>query len=624
VELDILFVVRDAAMRGTLIATDGPLRGSRFELGEVETGIGRISLNQIAIPNLSVSRRHCIVERHGERFLIRDLESHNGTFVNGQPVKIQYLRDGDRIAVGECTFLFQTSRFEPAAPESSTALPSEALTVFTPNAPLAREASALLRVGEVARLTQALYLAREDEKRIAAERALFRSLFELIPAGRGALFLVQEDGALAVLGECEAPAPLEIDSGVRERILVARETVTGSDDAGAWLAAPLLSGETALGLAWLCGSASRRFLDSDFHLITAAAGIMALAIENARRVESLENENRRLRSEINPEHSMVGEGPQMQKVFRFIAKVAPGNSTVLIRGESGTGKELVARAIHRSSPRAEGPFQAINCAALAETLLESELFGYEKGAFTGAAAQRKGRLEAADGGTLFLDEVGELAPALQAKLLRVLQEHEFERVGGTKPIRVDIRLVAATNRDLEAAIREGAFRRDLYYRLNVVSVELPPLRERHDDIPVLAAWFAEKYSRAASRRVNGISKEARACLLSYSWPGNVRELENAMERAVVLGSTDVIMPDDLPEAVLEGGGSGELPGAYHATIRQTKKRLIQDALEKAGGNFTEAARLLGMHPNYLHRLVTNLQMRARRDSQPPMNADKRR
>jgi transcriptional regulator with GAF, ATPase, and Fis domain len=604
-------------MRGTLIATDGPLRGNRFDIGEVETGIGRISMNQIAIPNLSVSRRHCLIERHGERFQIRDLESHNGTFVNGQPVKIQYLRDGDRIAVGECTFLFQASRFDLPAPEGTTSQRGEALTVFAPNAPLAREASALLRVSEVARLTQALYLAREDQGRISAEGALFHSLFELIPAERGALLLSQEDGDLAMLGECdggaEAAAPPGIDSEIRARILSAREIVTGSDDAGAWLAAPLFSGETSLGLIWLCGSNARRFLDSDFHMIRAAAGIMALAIENARRVESLQNENRRLRSEVNPEHSMVGEGPQMQKVFRFISKVASGNSTVLIRGESGTGKELVARAIHRNSSRAEGPFQAINCAALTESLLESELFGYEKGAFTGAATQRKGRMEAADGGTLFLDEIGELAPALQAKLLRVLQEHEFERVGGTKPIRVDIRLLAATNRDLETAIKEGSFRRDLYYRLNVVSVELPALRERRDDILLLATWFAEKYSRAASRRLNGISKEARACLLNYSWPGNVRELENAMERAVVLGSSDVITPDDLPEAVLEGGESGEAQGAYHATIKQTKKRLIQDALDKAGGNFTEAARLLGVHPNYLHRMVTNLQMRRGRE-----------
>ena len=595
-------------MRGTLIATDGPLRGQRFELGETVTGIGRISLNEIAIPNLSVSRQHCTIERTGERFMIRDLESHNGTFVNGQPVRIHYLRDGDRIAVGECTFQFHTSRVDPTS-ESNVAQRGEAMTVVSFNAPLAREASALLRVSEVARLTQALYLARDEGQRMEAEAELFRAVLELIPAERGAVLLVQEDGTTGLLGKHAAPEPFELDDPVRERVLGGRETVTGSNENGAWIAAPLTSRDTALGLIWLGGGPSRRFLDSDYHMIRAASGIMALAIENARRVENLESENRRLRLEISPESSIVGDGPQMQKVFRFIAKVAPGNSTVLIRGESGTGKELVARAIHRNSPRTDGPFQAINCAALTETLLESELFGYEKGAFTGAAQQRKGRIEVASGGTLFLDEIGELAPTLQAKLLRVLQEHEFERVGGTKAIHVDIRLVAATNRDLEAAIKDGIFRRDLYYRLNVVSVELPPLRERRDDIPALAMWFAEKYGRGAGRRVNGISREARDCLLSYSWPGNVRELENAIERAVVLGSTDLITPDDLPEAVLEGGGAGELPGSYHATIKHTKKRLIQDALDKAGGNFTEAARLLGVHPNYLHRLATNLQMR---------------
>lgn len=306
---------------------------------------------------------------------------------------------------------------------------------------------------------------------------------------------------------------------------------------------------------------------------------------------------------------IVGRSAAIKRVLAEVETVAPTDATVLILGETGTGKELIARAVHRMSARKDHPFVTLNCAAIPTGLLESELFGYEKGAFTGAAAQRKGRMEAAAGGTLFLDEVGELAPALQAKLLRVLQEHEFERVGGTKPIKVDIRVIAATNRDLEEAIKDGSFRRDLYYRLNVVSVELPPLRERRDDIPVLAAWFADKYSRAASRRISGFSKEAHSCLLNYPWPGNVRELENAIERAVVLGSSDVIAPDDLPEAVLEGVESGELPGSYHAAIRQTKKRLIQDALDKTGGNFTEAARLLGVHPNYLHRLVTNLQMR---------------
>ena len=209
---------------------------------------------------------------------------------------------------------------------------------------------------------------------------------------------------------------------------------------------------------------------------------------------------------------------------------------MLIRGESGTGKELVARAIHRNSPRAGKPFVAINCAAVTETLLESEFFGHEKGSFTGAVAIKKGKLEAADGGTVFLDEIGELAPGLQAKLLRVLQEHEFERVGGTKTIKVDIRVIAATNRDLEAAISAGAFRQDLYYRLNVLTLETPSLRDRREDIPPLAAWFAQRFAKLTGRRIRGLSERTRACLLAYDWPGNVRELENAIERAVVLGS----------------------------------------------------------------------------------------
>ena len=228
----------------------------------------------------------------------------------------------------------------------------------------------------------------------------------------------------------------------------------------------------------------------------------------------------------------------MRSLYRQIGRVAPSDSTVLITGESGTGKELVARAIHSNSPRAERPFVAINCAAITETLLESELFGHERGAFTGAIAQKKGRLETADGGTVLLDEIGELSPALQAKLLRVLQEREFERVGGTRSIAVDFRLVAATNRDLEQAIAAGTFRRDLYYRLNVVSLAVPPLRERPEDIPLLANHFARRHAANMKRRVTGVSPEALACLMAYDWPGNVRELENAIERAVVLGSTD--------------------------------------------------------------------------------------
>jgi len=254
---------------------------------------------------------------------------------------------------------------------------------------------------------------------------------------------------------------------------------------------------------------------------------------------------------------------------------------------------------------------AVNCAARAESLLESELFGHEKGAFTGALNQKKGRLEIAEGGTIFLDEIAELSPELQTKLLRVLQEREFERVGGTRTIKIDIRLLAATNRNLEAAISNGMFRQDLYFRLNVVQLNMPPLRERLEDIPLLANYFAAKYSDKCNRKVVGISSEAQKRLLSYDWPGNVRELENAIERAVVLGTTDQILPEDLPEAVLETDPPAAVDSAsnYHEAVAGTKKQIIIDAMEKSKGSYTAAAKLLGVHPNYLHRLIRNLNLK---------------
>jgi transcriptional regulator with GAF, ATPase, and Fis domain len=264
-----------------------------------------------------------------------------------------------------------------------------------------------------------------------------------------------------------------------------------------------------------------------------------------------------------------------------------------------------------NSSRARKPFLAINCGTLVENLVESELFGHEKGAFTGAITQKLGKLEIADGGTLFLDEVGELTAPIQVKLLRVLENGEFERVGGKRSIKVDVRIIAATNRDLEAAIKTGGFREDLYYRLNVVSVVMPSLRERPEDILLLARFFLDKYSRECKRRVTGISAEALALLKAYDWPGNVRELENVIERAVVLGETDRIGPEDLPETMLENLSSDDSsPLKYYEAIKETKKQLIIKALKQAEGNYTEAARLLGVHPNNLHRLIRSLDLKA--------------
>jgi Nif-specific regulatory protein len=282
---------------------------------------------------------------------------------------------------------------------------------------------------------------------------------------------------------------------------------------------------------------------------------------------------------------------------------------VLIRGESGTGKELVARAIHINSPRRDCPFVTINCAALTETLLESELFGHERGAFTGAVAQKKGKLEAAHGGTIFLDEIGETSAAFQTKLLRVLEAREFERVGGTRPICIDVRFIAATNRDLESAIKEDRFRADLFYRLNVISVTLPPLRERREDILALAEYFLARDSQKLKKRFGSISNEARALLLAHSWPGNVRELENAIERAVILGDGEVLRAEDLPAHIIEASEAGAAEAGYHDAVREFKRRLLLSALREAAGSQTEAARRLGLNPTYLSRLLKNLQVK---------------
>ncbi|MBN1460806.1 MAG: sigma-54-dependent Fis family transcriptional regulator, partial [Armatimonadetes bacterium] len=357
------------------------------------------------------------------------------------------------------------------------------------------------------------------------------------------------------------------------------------------------------------------FNEEDLQLIAAVGNLGGLALESALRFGALEAENRRLREEIDLEHDMVGESAAMRRVYRFVAKVAPTDSTVLITGESGTGKELVARAIHRNSPRADRPFLAINCAALAESLLESELFGHERGAFTGAIARKQGKFELAGSGSIFLDEVAELSPKLQAKLLRVLQEREFERVGGARPIRMSARVIAATNHDLERAVSDGTFRGDLYFRLNVVSIEMPPLRERRQDIPLLANYFVAATAKRLGRRVAGLSSEARRRFLHYEWPGNVRELENAVERAVVLGVSDYVLAEDLPEAIAEAAATtpGDSDG-YQTAVREAKRKIILTAIDDAGGSQSRAAAALGVTPAYLSRLIRNLDLKGEVES----------
>ena len=271
---------------------------------------------------------------------------------------------------------------------------------------------------------------------------------------------------------------------------------------------------------------------------------------------------------------------------------------------------MAAHAIHVNSPRAAQPFVPINCAALTETLLESELFGHEKGAFTGAINKKDGKLAVANGGTVFLDEIGEMPLSMQSRLLRFLQDHKIERLGSTRSIKLDVRIVAATNRNLEEAIKAGIFRADLYHRLDVVKFTMPTLLDRREDIPLLASYFAEKYARECKRPISGISPEARAVLQNYDWPGNVRELENAIERAAVLGSSETIGLDDLPRRLLDAAeDAGPVNAKYYDAIKDAKRQLIMNALEKSNGNYTEAAKALGIHPNNLHRIIRTLDLK---------------
>ncbi|MFQ5553495.1 MAG: sigma 54-interacting transcriptional regulator [Thermoplasmata archaeon] len=451
-----------------------------------------------------------------------------------------------------------------------------------------------------------LYFQAAYDSRAGVEQRLPEVRF---PADQGIAGWVIQEGVPIVVPDVEQDS--RFYRGVDEQTATKTKSL---------LCVPLKTKDRVLGVLNAVNKRHGSFSQEDARFLGAFANQLAIAIDNARLIQALQaaqeglrQENLYLREEMAQAvrfETLVGESPSMQGVYALVERVLDTTATVLITGESGTGKELIARVIHYKGPRPQGPFIAVNCSAIPETLLEAELFGYEKGAFTGAAKTKPGRFELAAEGTLFLDEVGDMSPALQAKLMRVLQEKQFERLGGTETLATDARIIAATNRRLESLVKAGGFREDLFYRLNVYPIPLPPLRDRKEDILPLALHFFQRSSQELRKDVVKLSTEARELLINYHWPGNVRELENVVERVIVLCRSTVVTPQELPVALREGPG-GELlssdftlpPGGL--ALAELEKQVILQALERANYNKSRASKLLGLSRAQLRTRMKN-------------------
>ncbi|MFM8436190.1 MAG: sigma 54-interacting transcriptional regulator [Planctomycetia bacterium] len=609
--------------------------------------LGRAPTNNVVIHDERASRLHAEIIPTPAGWSIRDLASRNGTFLGQTPLDAErLLAPGDVFSIGrmEITFcqgdppstLTGTADLEATSPARSAELDRWHATIRH-----RRTRSRLLdaigetceivpRVGraaaELCRLAFALGKAA-DARAIA--RLALDSALQGVAAARGAVFL---PAGIAGGQSTSAPAGLEPFATLPEewpdaasRLAGVIATVVGTDEAviacdarpadgSTTLSAPIRAGGRAIGAMHVeMPHGGREATPDDLEFLMAVCDAVGVAIENlsareilSSRLASTADENERLKRRLGEESRMVGASPVLDAIKGQIARVAATKATVLVRGESGVGKELVARAIHDASDRRNGPFVCMNCAALSETLLESELFGHEKGAFTGATERKAGKFETAHKGTLMLDEIGEMSPAIQAKFLRVLEGHPFERVGGSNRVQVDVRVVAATNRDLEQAVNAGEFRRDLYFRLKVVEILVPPLRRRPEDVEAIAAHFLQRFAGETGRQIRGFTPEALQAMRSYQWPGNIRELRNCVERAVVLAQQDWIDVHDMALSHLAmPGESGRQPlsrtAFVPATIDEVERRHVLATLEAVGGNKTKAAAMLGIERSTLDR-----------------------
>jgi transcriptional regulator with GAF, ATPase, and Fis domain len=611
--------------------------------------LGRAGTNRIVLKDELCSREHAEVSYADGRWRLRDLSSLNGTRINGAPLDSEWeLSPGDEIGVGRAQLLFVENLEQlphpPLEPRSQdgisikkrlgqtrflTPQPDDAADGRTtvdkappPRHSVSRDLSLLYRLA----LDMGSAGSYEELVQIVLD-----GLLEAIPAEVGAV-LSLVDGSLEVKAfrhrDPSARPYTRVSEFVTSEVLASREAILAEDvardrylrnresiatmGATSLICAPVLFADKVLGLVHLyCTNPDRALSPEDLEFTVAVAKQLGAATHQLQRQASLTAENRVLRDTLRVESELVGQSPIIKEIERQVGLVAPTNATVLIRGESGSGKELVARAIHYSSPRREGPFVCLNCAAITETLLESELFGHEKGAFTGATEKKIGKFEAADRGTIFLDEIGEMPFATQAKLLRVLEGHAFERVGGSTPIRVEVRVVAATNQPLEKGLQAGTFRRDLFYRLQVVEIRVPPLRERRSDVPLLADHFLKRFVRETGRKIRGFTPAALTKMEQYHWPGNVRELRNVVERAVALGKGPMIDAQDLWLSSLEAEGPAPLaPAPYKPVpLEEVEKEHILLTLQHTEWNKSQAAAILKIERSTLDRKIKGFDLK---------------
>jgi transcriptional regulator with GAF, ATPase, and Fis domain len=624
--------------------------------------IGRAATNSIVLKDDLCSRDHAEVTFGAGRWRIRDLNSLNGTRVNSERVEGERdLSANDEVHLGRTHLLFvedmdQLPDLPPRRDEESEGVSIKKrlgqTRFLTPQPPPAVSDGETTSSGSrhsLSRDLSLLYRLALDMGSAGSYEELCRivldALLEAVPAEVGAILSVARTaragapaGAEPGAGKSLRGVELEVTAHrhrdpsvhhyarvseyVSNEVLAGREAILAEDvardrylrnreslselGATSLICAPILFGDRVLGLIHLYCTNPLKALDvEDLEFTVAVAKQLGGVIHNLQRQQSLSAENASLRDQLRVESELVGQSPAIRAIEQQVARVAPTTATVLIRGESGVGKELVARAIHYSSPRKDGPFVCLNCAALTETLLESELFGHEKGAFTGATEKKVGKFEAADHGTIFLDEIGEMTVGTQAKLLRILEGHSFERVGGSVPIRVDVRVVAATNQDLEEGVREGRFRRDLFFRLQVVEIRVPPLRERKTDVPLLAEHFLRRFVRETGRKIRGFTPGALKKMEAYHWPGNVRELRNVVERAVALGTGPVLDVNDIWLSSLEASGPAPAAGGDYEPIslNEVEKRHILATLEHTGWNKSQASAILQIERSTLDRKI---------------------